>query len=207
MTKGKNQKVLSKGGKGEGSNAPQKFISERKNKKGSATSHDAPSTVENDERFELETVTTRELSELVNLSTRSILDFAQRGIIQRLAKDTYPLLDSVRTIVKRERARLEDALNVSDDNLRFLKAKADLAELAYAQELELYASVEDLDYVQSRMLEHIQQSLMNAVPDIARKAVSAAHDENALNECLTQSIRTALVDCASVDIDQLFARG
>lgn len=202
MTKGKKVKGTFSGGREEGSNAPQKFISERENERPSATSDVASSQTE-DDALELQTISTRDLAELVSLSPRAVLDLAHKGTIQRIEKDTYPLLDSVRTIVRRDKERLEKMLNTADDGLRLMKANADLAELKYMQEMELYASVTELNHVQSKMIEHIKRTLLDAVPAITAKAIKVAHDEATLNECLQDEIRATLIACAGVDVDQM----
>lgn len=131
-------------------------------------------------------VNVRTLSEVLGISSRSVQDFAKRGILQRAKRGLYPLGQNTRAYIaylRREGHRGETDLDA--EQLRLKRAQADQLEIKNERARQESCPVDLFSVVTAKIAVQIAGILDQIPMNVKRKAPGAS---------------AAVIDCVKVEV-------
>lgn len=138
-----------------------------------------------------------ELADFLGLSTRTVRELAERGVIQRIGPNRFPLRESIRAYCAslRETAsgRSKNS-NLTAEKLRYEKARADAQEMKNAAMRRQLVPVAEVERAWSSILRDVRAAML-AIPARIQQQIGTltAHDVDSID----REIRNALEETAN----------
>ena len=143
------------------------------------------------------------IAKLLDLSERRVQQLSREGVIPKATRGQYDLIGSVRGYVHYLRDQAVSAQAGAPDyaaeRARYIRARADLADMEAAQRRGALIAVEDIEVAWIKVLALLRTRIL-AVPDRLAPEVYAAGSLADARNLLGKSLRAALEDLANSDV-------
>ncbi len=143
------------------------------------------------------------IAKLLDLSERRVQQLSREGVIPKATRGQYNLIGSVRGYVRYLRdqaARAQaGAPDYAAERARFIRARADLAEMEAEEKRGAVIAAEDVEAAWIAVLALLRTRLL-ALPDRLAPQVQGAATPAAVRDVLRSAVREALEELAETDV-------
>ena len=143
------------------------------------------------------------IAKLLDLSERRVQQLSREGVIPKATRGQYDLIGSVRGYVRYLRDQAAKAQAGAPDyaaeRARFLRARADLAEMEAEERRGAVIAAEDVEAAWIAVLALLRTRLL-ALPDRLAPQVQGAESPGAVRDMLREALREALEELAETDV-------
>ena len=133
-------------------------------------------------------VTDRDLANLAGVSDRRIRSLAEIGVLERQGRGRYALGQAIRGLLDNA---ANNASELQRERTRKMAADADLAELEYAKQKNLVASIDQVERMGSSAFAQVRASIRK-VPERTVAQLIGETDERRFKTVLLEEIDQAL---------------
>ncbi|MEN9901634.1 MAG: hypothetical protein RL651_298 [Pseudomonadota bacterium] len=133
-------------------------------------------------------VTDRDLANLAGVSDRRIRSLAEIGVLERQGRGRYALGQAIRGLLDNA---ANNASELQRERTRKMAADADLAELEYAKQKNLVASIDQVERMVSSAFAQVRASIRK-VPERTVAQLIGETDERRFKTVLLEEIDQAL---------------
>ena len=145
----------------------------------------------------------RVIAKLLDLSERRVQQLSREGVIPKATRGQYDLIGSVRGYVRylREQAAKAQAgaPDYAAERARFIRARADLAEMEADEKRGAVIAAEDVEAAWIAVLALLRTRLL-ALPDRLAPQVQGAASPAAVRDLMRGAVREALEELAETDV-------
>ncbi len=143
------------------------------------------------------------IAKLLDLSERRVQQLSREGVIPKATRGQYDLIGSVRGYVRYLRDQAAKAQAGAPDyaaeRARFIRARADLAEMEAEEKRGAVIAAEDVEAAWIAMLALLRTRLL-ALPDRLAPRVQGAASPAAVRDLMRSAVREALEELAETDV-------
>lgn len=143
------------------------------------------------------------IAKLLDLSERRVQQLGREGVIPKATRGQYDLIGSVRGYIRYLRDQVAKAQAGAPDyaaeRARFIRARADLAEMEAAQRRGAVIAAEDVEAAWIAVLALLRTRLL-ALPDRLAPQLHAEDGPAGVRDGLRGAIREALEELAETDV-------
>ena len=143
------------------------------------------------------------IAKLLDLSERRVQQLSREGVIPKATRGQYDLIGSVRGYVRYLRDQAAKAQagapDYASERARFLRARADLAEMEAEQKRGSLLAAEDVETAWIAVLARLRTRLL-ALPDRLAPLVHAETSPAGVRDVIRGAIREALEELAESDV-------
>ncbi|MBM7592267.1 hypothetical protein [Brevibacillus fulvus] len=151
-------------------------------------------------------LTTKQFSELLDLSPRRIQQLAEEGVLVKVSRGQYKLIESIRNYIAQLQSRAsEQEVDYYREKALHEKAKREKAELTLmVMKGELHRS-EDVRFVMNDMIAAFRSKMLNIPAKIAPQLVGKKKHSD-IQHMLAREVRDALAELSEYDPEAFYAK-